>query len=496
MVYGTWMSLLPPIIAIILALVTKQAYLALFVGVTTGAFFMAGPHPWAAFETLLDTMISNVDLTIIIFLILISIVVRLMQMSGGTYAYGEWAYRNLKNKKSSLIATSLLGMLIFMDDGFNCLTVGSVMMPVTDKFKVSRAKLAYIIDATAAPVCILAPISSWAAAINSYIPEGYTINGFSMFVKAIPFNFYAILTLVMVFGTSIAGFDFGLMKKYERAVESGKPDLSAGKRSSESADSKGMKGSVIDLVLPMVFLIVLAIAAMIYTGYLNGGRTVIECFANCESAKSLVFASLMTILFCAGLYLPRKVMSFKDYMDCIPTGSTLMVPFMIILVLAWTLKGMISGLGADVFINSLMQGASSAYALIPIFLFIVSVFVSFSSGTSWGTFAIMIPITVAMLSADQQMLLIGIAACLAGGVTGDHISPISDTTIMSSTGAGSNHIDHVSSQIQYQIPVIIASAIGYIIAGFTKSFVVALPASVVILALEVYLIYRVSGKKE
>ena len=496
MVYGTWMSLLPPIIAIILALVTKQAYLALFVGVTTGAFFMAGPHPWAAFETLLDTMISNVDLTIIIFLILISIVVRLMQMSGGTYAYGEWAYRNLKNKKSSLIATSLLGMLIFMDDGFNCLTVGSVMMPVTDKFKVSRAKLAYIIDATAAPVCILAPISSWAAAINSYIPEGYTINGFSMFVKAIPFNFYAILTLVMVFGTSIAGFDFGLMKKYERAVESGKPDLSAGKRSSESADSKGMKGSVIDLVLPMVFLIVLAIAAMIYTGYLNGGRTVIECFANCESAKSLVFASLMTILFCACLYLPRKVMSFKDYMECIPTGSTLMVPFMIILVLAWTLKGMISGLGADVFINSLMQGASSAYALIPVFLFIVSVFVSFSSGTSWGTFAIMIPITVAMLSADQQMLLIGIAACLAGGVTGDHVSPISDTTIMSSTGAGSNHIDHVSSQIQYQIPVIVASAIGYIIAGFTKSFVVALPASVAILALEVYLIYRVSEKKD
>ena len=377
-----------------------------------------------------------------------------------------------------------------MDDGFNCLTVGSVMMPVTDKFKVSRAKLAYIIDATAAPVCILAPVSAWAAAINSYIPEGYDINGFSMFVKAIPFNFYAILTLIMVFGTSIAGFDYGLMKKYEAACESGKPDISAGKRSGESFECAGMKGEVIDLVLPMVFLIVLAIAAMIYTGYLGGGRTLIECFAGCESAKSLVFASLMTIIFCAFLYLPRKVMSFKDYMDCIPTGSTLMVPFMIILVLAWTLKGMIGGLGADVFIDSMMQGARSAYALLPIFLFIVSVFVSFSSGTSWGTFAIMIPVTIAMLSSDQQMLLIGIAACLAGGVTGDHISPISDTTIMSSSGAGCNHIEHVRSQIQYQIPVIIASAVGYIIAGFTRSFVIALPVAIVLLAFEMYMIKR------
>jgi Na+/H+ antiporter NhaC len=496
MVYGTWLSLLPPIIAIILALVTKQAYLSLFVGVVTGAFLMAGPHPWSAFEILLDTMISNVDLTIIIFLILISIVVRLMQMSGGTNSYGEWAYRNLKNKKSSLIATSLLGVLIFMDDGFNCLTVGSVMMPVTDKFKVSRAKLAYIIDATAAPVCILAPVSAWAAAINSYIPEGYDINGFSMFVKAIPFNFYAILTLVMVFGTSFAGFDYGLMKKYELAVENGKTDTSAGRRSGEASEFSGKKGAVIDLVLPMVFLIVLAIAAMIYTGYLGGGRTLIECFAGCESAKSLVFASLMTIIFCAFLYLPRKVMSFKDYMECIPTGSTLMVPFMIILVLAWTLKGMIGGLGADVFIDSMMQGARSAYALLPIFLFLVSVFVSFSSGTSWGTFAIMIPITVAMLASDQQMLLIGIAACLAGGVTGDHISPISDTTIMSSSGAGCNHIDHVRSQIQYQIPVIIASAVGYVIAGFTRSFVIALPVAIVLLACELYLIKRrVTGGK-
>lgn len=496
MAYGTWISLLPPVIAIILALVTKQAYLSLFVGVVTGAFFMAGPHPWTAFEILLDIMISNVDLTIIIFLILISIVIRLMQMSGGTSSYGEWAYKNLKNKKSSLIATSLLGVLIFMDDGFNCLTVGSVMMPVTDKFKVSRAKLAYIIDATAAPVCILAPVSAWAAAINSYIPEGYDINGFSMFVKAIPFNFYAILTLVMVFGTSFAGFDYGLMKKYEEKVESGQSDISASQKSSESPEAIGAKGKVIDLILPMIFLIIVAIAAMIYTGYLAGGRTLIECFANCESAKALVFASFMTILFCALLYLPRKIMSFKDYMECIPTGSTLMVPFMIILVLAWTLKGLIAGLGADVFINSIMQGAQNAYAFLPILLFLVSVFVSFSSGTSWGTFAIMIPITVAMLSLDQQMLLIGIAACLAGGVTGDHISPISDTTIMSSTGAGCNHIDHVSSQIQYQIPVIIASSVGYIIAGFTKSFVIALPVSLILLALEVFCIYKFSTRNK
>jgi Na+/H+ antiporter NhaC len=299
----------------------------------------------------------------------------------------------------------------------------------------------------------------------------------------------------MVFGTSVLGFDYGIMRKYEKVVEDGQPDISAGKRSSESADSAGMKGAVIDLVLPMAFLIVTAISAMIYTGYLAGGTSLVECFANCESAKSLVFASLLTILFCACLYLPRKVMSFKDYMDCIPTGSTLMVPFMIILVLAWTLKGMIGGLGAEVFINSVMQGAGSVYPLIPIFLFLISVFVSFSSGTSWGTFAIMVPVTVAMLSSDQQMLLIGIAACLAGGVTGDHISPISDTTIMSSSGAGCNHIDHVSSQIQYQIPVIVASSVGYLIAGFTKSFVIAFPVAVLVLVMELFCIYKFAIKR-
>lgn len=482
MFYGTWWALLPPVIAIVLALITKQVYLSLFAGVVVGSFLCANGAPWEAFEVFVQTLIENTDLTILLFLILISIVICLIQMSGGARAYGNWAVRHMKSKRTAMLSTSLLGCIIFMDDGFNCLTVGSVMMPVTDKFKVSRAKLAYIIDATAAPVCILAPISSWAAAINSYVPEGANINGFEMFVRAIPFNFYAILTLVMVFFTSAASFDFGLMKKFEDAAARGKKGENVG----AAADAGGelevsRRGKVVDLILPMVFLIVVAIAAMIYTGYLNGGTSLLECFANCESAKSLVFASLMTILFCLALYLPRRVLSFDRFMTAIPEGAKLMMPFIVILVLAWTLKGLISTLGLDVFISSVLHMTDDIEWVMPLLLFLVSVFVSFSSGTSWGTFAIMIPIAVSIPWTSPVMLVMAISACLSGGVTGDHISPISDTTIMSSTGAKANHIDHVRTQIQYQLPVISAAAVGFVVAGLTRAWYIALPVSVVLL---------------
>ena len=319
MFVGTWWSLMPPIVAIALALLTKEVYLSLFAGCALGALLAAEFHPWIAFDTLFNTMIDSVDFSILMFMILLGMIVMLMQESGGTRAYGEWASSHLKSKRSALVTTSLLGALIFVDDYFNCLTVGSVMRPVTDKYKVSRAKLAYIIDATAAPVCIIAPISSWAAAVNSYVPAGSSMSGFEMFVKTIPFNLYAILTLYMVFFTSIVGFDFGLMKKHEENAAKGDLFTSGGEefQNQETKDptegGKYAKGKVIDLIAPMVVMIATAIAAMIWTGHLNGGQNLVEDFANCSSSEALVFAGLVTVGFLLLLYLPRRVIGFKDY---------------------------------------------------------------------------------------------------------------------------------------------------------------------------------------
>lgn len=321
MFVGTWWSLMPPIVAIALALLTKEVYLSLFAGCALGALLAAEFHPWIAFDTLFNTMIDSVDFSILMFMILLGMIVMLMQESGGTRAYGEWASGHLKSKRSALVTTSLLGALIFVDDYFNCLTVGSVMRPVTDKYKVSRAKLAYIIDATAAPVCIIAPISSWAAAVNSYVPAGSSMSGFEMFIKTIPFNLYAILTLYMVFFTSIVGFDFGLMKKHEENAAKGDLFTSGGEefQNQETKDptegGKYAKGKVIDLIAPMVVMIATAIAAMIWTGHLNGGQNLVEDFANCSSSEALVFAGLVTVGFLLLLYLPRRVIGFKDFIE-------------------------------------------------------------------------------------------------------------------------------------------------------------------------------------
>lgn len=321
MFVGTWWSLMPPIVAIALALLTKEVYLSLFAGCALGALLTAEFHPWIAFDTLFNTMIDSVDFSILMFMILLGMIVMLMQESGGTRAYGEWASGHLKSKRSALVTTSLLGALIFVDDYFNCLTVGSVMRPVTDKYKVSRAKLAYIIDATAAPVCIIAPISSWAAAVNSYVPAGSSMSGFEMFVKTIPFNLYAILTLYMVFFTSIVGFDFGLMKKHEENAAKGDLFTSGGEefQNQETKDptegGKYAKGKVIDLIAPMVVMIATAIAAMIWTGHLNGGQNLVEDFANCSSSEALVFAGLVTVGFLLLLYLPRRVIGFQGFYE-------------------------------------------------------------------------------------------------------------------------------------------------------------------------------------
>ena len=479
MFIGTWWSLLPPIVAIILALLTKEVYISLFAGSALGALFIAGFHPWKAFDILYNTVINSVDFSILMFMILLGMIVMLMQESGGTRAYGEWATKKLKSKRSSMIATSLLGVLIFVDDYFNCLTVGSVMRPVTDKYKVSRAKLAYLIDATAAPVCIIAPISSWAAAVNSYVPKGSHMSGFQMFVSTIPFNLYALLTLYMVFFTSIGQFDFGLMEQHE--LNAAKGDLftygaEEFKTSDEKVDptegGKYAKGKVYDLIVPMLVMIGTSIAAMIWTGHLNGGTNLIENFANCSSSESLVFAGLVTVGFLLLFYLPRRIIGFKDFMNSVPEGGKLMMPAILILTLAWTLKGITDQMGIGDFVKNVVKLNNGIALFIPAIIFLIAIFIAFSSGTSWGTFAILVPIVVNMFKEnDPTMMIISVSAVLAGAVCGDHISPISDTTIMSSSGAQSNHINHVKTQVQYAMVVVAICVPGYLLAGLlTKVF--------------------------
>ena len=479
---------MPPIIAILLALLTKEVYLSLFAGCALGALLVAEFHPWVAFDTLFNTMIDSVDFSILMFMILLGMVVMLMQESGGTRAYGEWAAKKLKSKRATLVATSLLGALIFVDDYFNCLTVGSVMRPVTDKYKVSRAKLAYLIDATAAPVCIIAPISSWAAAVNSYVPAGSSMSGFEMFVRTIPFNLYAMLTLYMVFFTSLLGFDFGLMKKHERNAAHGDLFTSGGEafQNQEIKDptegGKFAKGKVIDLIAPMIVMIFTAIATMIWTGYLNGGTNLVEDFANCSSSESLVFAGLVTVGFLLLFYLPRRVIGFKDFMNSVPEGGKLMMPPILILVLAWTLKGMTDALGIGDFVRQAVSLNEGLMRFVPLLIFCIAIFIAFSSGTSWGTFAILVPVVVNMFSeTDPTMMIVAVSAVLAGAVCGDHISPISDTTIMSSSGAQSNHINHVQTQMQYAMVVVAACVPGYLIAGFTENWLITLVSSLAIL---------------
>ena len=497
MFVGTFWSILPPIIAIVLALITKEVYSSLLVGIAVGALMVGGFNPWASFNALFDIMKSSMNLNILIFDILLGMIIVLMTKSGGSAAYGKWAGEKIKSKKTSLLATMGLGILIFVDDYFNCLTVGSVMRPVTDRYKVSRAKLAYIIDATAAPICIIAPISSWAAAVNSYVPEDAGITGFQMFLRTIPYNLYALLTIFMVFYIIVRGFDFGLMKKHEINAENG--DLfTTGKEEFDSIKQEdgNKNGKVMDLILPVAVLIVSAIGAMVYTGYLDGATDIISAFAGCSAEISLIFATFVTILFMAVLYLPRKVVSFKGFMDSLTEGFKLMVPAVTILVFAWSLKGVGDALGIASFVEGIVGANASASVVIPAVMFAVAIFLAFSTGTSWGTFAILVPIVVAMFEsgANMEMMIISVSAVLAGAVCGDHISPISDTTVMSSAGAQSNHINHVSTQMQYAMPVAIVCIVGYLIAGIVQNWIIALGASLVMLVIVLEIIRKQSVK--
>ena len=496
---GTWWSLVPPLLAIVLALVTKEVYSSLFIGVAMGALLYTGFHPWNAFVALFDIMKNSMNLNILIFDVLLGMIIVLMSKSGGSAAYGKWAGNKIKSKKSAMLATTGLGVLIFVDDYFNCLTVGSVMRPVTDRFKVSRAKLAYIIDATAAPVCIIAPISSWAAAVNSYVPEDAGISGFQLFLRTIPYNLYAILTLLMVFTIILTGLDFGLMKKHEKNAAAGDLFTSGGEEFDQVKEEEiSSNGKVIDLVLPVLVLIGTAIGAMIYTGFLGGATDVVTAFAGCDAETSLIFATLITVMFMLALYLPRKVITFKGFMDSFVEGFKMMIPAIGILIFAWSLKGMGDALEIASFVENLVGSNASASVLLPAILFLVAIFLSFSTGTSWGTFAILVPIAIAMFPGadNMQMMIIAVASVLSGAVCGDHVSPISDTTVMSSAGAQSNHINHVTTQMQYAVVVAVVSAIGYVIAGFVHIWWLVLGISAVLLLVVLFVIKVVTSDEK
>ena len=484
MFIGTWWALIPPLLAIILAFITKEVYSSLFIGVAVGALLYSGFHPWDSFVNFFEIMKNSMNLNILIFDVLLGMIIVLMAKSGGSAAYGKWAGTKIRTKRSALLATMGLGVLIFVDDYFNCLTVGSVMRPVTDQQKVSRAKLAYIIDATAAPVCIIAPISSWAAAVNSYVPEDAGISGFQLFLRTIPYNLYAILTLVMVFFICFTGFDFGLMKKHEENAAKGDLFTSGGDEFEQvSEDEVNPGGKVMDLVLPVAVLIVSAIGAMIYTGYLGGAKDIITAFSGCDAETSLIFATMVTIFFMMLLYLPRKVVDFKGFMESLVEGFKLMIPAITILIFAWSLKGIGDAMGLAEFVGGIVGENASASIFIPVVLFAVAIFLSFSTGTSWGTFAILVPIATGMFAGNTslEMMIISVSAVLAGAVCGDHVSPISDTTVMSSAGAQSNHLNHVSTQMQYAAIVAGVCMVGYIIAALTKIWWLTLGISLLIL---------------
>lgn len=485
--YATFWALVPPLVAIILALITKEVYSSLFIGIVVGGLFFSGFQ----FETtvthifqdgIIGVLSDSYNVGILVFLVILGIMVCLMNRAGGSAAFGQWASVHIKSRAGAQLATVALGVLIFIDDYFNCLTVGSVMRPVTDKHNVSRAKLAYLIDATAAPVCIIAPISSWAAAVTGFV-EGE--DGFSIFMRAIPYNFYALLTIVMMIGLIVMKMDYGPMKTHEENAAKGDlyttPDRPYGETEKDVVQES--KGKVIDLVIPVIALIICCVIGMIYTGGFFSGTGFIEAFSNSDASVGLVLGSFFGFLITVILYGVRKVLSFKECMECIPQGFNSMVPAILILTFAWTLKAMTDSLGAADYVAALMDASKGSFVnLLPAIIFLVGCFLAFATGTSWGTFGILIPIVVSVFAGtNETMMIISISACMAGAVCGDHCSPISDTTIMASAGAQSNHINHVNTQLPYAITVAAVSFVTYIIAGFAKSAWISLPIGIVLM---------------
>ena len=502
---GTLWALLPPVIAIALALITKEVYSSLFIGIVAGGLLATsfnGLHTIGAVVS--DGFISAVsgNAGIFIFLVLLGALVALINKAGGSAAFGEWASKHIKTKIGASIATFFFGILIFIDDYFNCLTVGAVMRPVTDKTKISRAKLAYLIDATAAPVCMIAPISSWAAAVSSYAPEG--VNGITLFCSAIPFNFYSLMTFVFIIAITLMKFDYGPMKLHEMNALKGDLFTSGEIKAEDESEkiTKG-KGKVIDLVLPIIFLIAISVFALVYVGRCMGEEWVfaanqydgslgfIDAFANTDATVGLPWGGIIALVVTIIYLIARRVISFKDAMECIPKGFIAMVPALLILTMATTLKNMTNLLDASGFVEGAMQNAGALQNFLPAIIFLVACFIAFSTGTSWGTFGILIPIVLAVFPVGSAIGTIGMSACLAGAVCGDHCSPISDTTIMSSAGARCDHINHVSTQIPYAVTVAAISFVGYLLTGIITS-IKGLPEFVLYLTLPVLTILTVA----
>ncbi len=498
--YASFWALIPPVVAIALALVTKEVYSSLFVGILIGGLFYSG----FTFETtithvfqdgIVGVLSDSYNVGILVFLVVLGVMVCLMNKAGGSAAFGRWASVHIKSRAGAQLATILLGVLIFIDDYFNCLTVGSVMRPVTDKHNISRAKLSYLIDATAAPICIIAPISSWAAAVTGFV-EGE--DGFSIFIRAIPFNYYAILTIVMMVTIVIMKIDYGPMKLHETNALSGDlyttPDRPY---SNAEEDVDESKGTVVDLVFPIIVLIVCCVIGMIYTGGFFGGAGFVEAFSNSDASVGLMLGSFFALVITIVFYAVRKVLKFSESMACVPDGFKAMVPAILILTFAWTLKAMTDSLGAAEYVAGVMESASDGLVnLLPAIIFLVGCFLAFATGTSWGTFGILIPIVVNVFAGtNETMMIMSISACMAGAVCGDHCSPISDTTIMASAGAQCNHVNHVTTQLPYAVTVAAVSFVTYLIAGFVKNALICLPIGIVLMVGTLIMVQKITAEK-
>ena len=497
-VYATFWALVPPVVAIGLALITKEVYSSLFIGVLMGGILYSGfsfegtiTHIFE--DGMINVLSDSYNVGILIFLVILGTMVCLMNRAGGSAAFGQFAADHIKGRVGAELATILLGCLIFIDDYFNCLTVGSVMRPVTDKFKVSRAKLAYLIDATAAPICIIAPIYSWAAAVTGFV-EGE--DGFSIFVRAIPYNFYAILTIVMMIGMVLLRTEFGSMKFHEKNALKGDLYTTPGRPyDTEKQPEVSVRGTVLDLLIPIISLIICCMVGMLYTGGFFSGEDFVTAFSQSDASLGLTMGSFFGLLITIGLYQVRRVLKFSECMACIPEGFKSMVPAIMILSFAWTLKAMTDSLGADVYVATVVASSARSFLnFLPAIIFVVGCFLAFATGTSWGTFGILIPIVVAVFeNSNPDLMIISISACMAGAVCGDHCSPISDTTIMASAGAQCEHVNHVTTQLPYAVTAAVVSFVSYIIAGFVQSAWIALPIAIALMVATMFVIRAVNG---
>lgn len=497
--YATFWSLIPPIVAIVLALISKEVYSSLAIGLIFGGMLASGfsfeGTMKAVFERgIVSVLSSSYNVGILIFLVILGMIVALMNKTGGSDAFGRWASKRIKTRVGAQLTAILVGCLIFIDDYFNCLTVGSVMRPITDKHQVSRAKLAYLIDATAAPVCIISPISSWAAAVTGFV-DGE--DGFALFVKAIPFNYYALLTIVMMLIITLWKFDFGSMKVHEENAVKGDLFTTGEEKFEELDRGNNRDGKLIDMLFPIISLIICCVIGMLYTGGIFGGASVVEAFSNCDASVGLSMGSSIALIITLIFYIARRSLKFTECMDCLPAGFKAMVPAILILTFAWSLKSITDVLGAKEFVAAMMEhSARGMQLLLPAIIFVVAVCLAFSTGTSWGTFGILIPIVAAVFAGkDQQMMIMSISACMAGAVCGDHCSPISDTTIMASAGAQSNHINHVNTQLPYAMLVAAVSFVSYIIAAFVKNVAISLIIAIVLMVGVLFIIKKVTLKE-